>query len=261
MSHRQLRLMDPQEIVGIINAHDIAVGKANDAEALLEERKAFGKEVAKTLKYNGVLESVEAETIERPADVVLLKTLQSIGIRPFDRDSVFSYMDDQVKNRRNTLIKAFGIPTAVIGGFFTAILAIAMIFKIEGIGAMLSLMGGGAPLLLLGPGLLGVGIFFVWAEHTVFVRYGWTNRDLEHVSYTLKSDGQQTVPREALEIALRVKKELPKVHLKVHLLEKSRGFLFAFADDPFLEVRLGGESYFIAAWDEPGFDGRLMQVD
>jgi hypothetical protein len=261
MSNRQLRLMDPQEIAGIVNAHDIAAGKADGAEALLEERKAFGEEVAETLNYKGVLESVKAETIERPADVALLKTLCELGIRPFDRDSVFSYMDDQIKNRRNMLIKAFGIPAAVIGGFFTAILAIAAIFKIEGVDAMLSLMGGGAPLALLGPGLLGVGIFFIWAEHTVFVRHVWERSNIEFVSHKLNKKGQHMLPREALEIALRIKKELPEARFQVHMLEESRGFFFALADDPFLEVRLGGESYFVAAWDEPGFDGRLMQVD
>ncbi len=77
-----------------------------------------------------------------------------------------------------------------------------------------------------------------------------------------------------LEIAFEISQRLPEANFLIHSLELNRGPAFkvldwmdeihrriSFDSDPFLEVQFGGESYFVAVWDEPGFDGKLMQVD
>lgn len=59
---------------------------------------------------------------------------------------------------------------------------------------------------------------------------------------------QGTVPKRALADAVRIKKALPTVTFQVHSLEVRAVY------DPFLEVSLGDQSYFIHVWDEDSFD-------
>src|SRR5205823_1758215 len=61
------------------------------------------------------------------------------------------------------------------------------------------------------------------------------------------------VPKQVLQTAVRLKKQLPGVELTVHELVQSERVL-----DPFLAARLEETTYFIAVWDEPKFDAESL---
>lgn len=252
--------MKPHEIEGLIYGRALEIKTAAVAAAELEERKAFAHEAATKLNYKPVEQAMKQETIAVPCDVVLLKGLQSLGIRPFDRAAVRRYERAMAGNRLNMLLKLFGIPMFCAGFVISA-----------------SLMLWNRPALSTAPGavwawIFGVGCFLTWAEHVLVHRREWQTTPLQH-SWTF--DGKSLVPRSVLELALRVQKACPGVVFYVRHLERDHGHWFywfswmeslpwsgsSMDPDPFLEVRSAGESYVIAVWDEPGFDGKMIEVE
>ena len=73
--------------------------------------------------------------------------------------------------------------------------------------------------------------------------------------------GSYLLPLEVLELALKVKAEVPTVEFRVHELERNFRERSLFNGCPFLEMDAYGESYYTAVWDEPGFDKKLMNVE
>jgi hypothetical protein len=71
------------------------------------------------------------------------------------------------------------------------------------------------------------------------------------------------IPKQVLQLALDVEKTVPKAQFFVHRLKDANcpnvraayvsGVTEKQSRDPFLEVRLGNESYYIAVWDEEGY--------
>lgn len=261
MSQRKLSLMKPEVIHAIIDGATGAIKSATDAQAELEERKRFAEETEKRLGYRPLSQAVSQETISVPADVVLLKALVELDIRPLDRESVLRYMVDMSGNNLNLFFKGIGFPLLSAGLVSVLVLMISAYRSPE-------LVGGEMHIHWLWPAIAGLGFFMVWAEHAIFPRKSWRAIAINNFfSFGPKS---ALLPREVLTIALKVKDALGLAELKVHQLQHDRGPWFKvfglaatiFNDpDPFLEVRFGGESYFIAVWDEPGFDGKLMRVE
>ncbi|MEK7510737.1 MAG: hypothetical protein AAB582_00670 [Patescibacteria group bacterium] len=251
--------MKSEEITAIIDDHAAIIKAVNDEQKMLEDRKRFAAEVEQKLGYKHLKQAVDAEKHDMPADVVLLKTLAALGIRPLDRSSVDRYKAREVRNLINIVTKFFGIPLMLVGGLAIAIVLISNWRepKIEAvIDPWWSLM-------------FGIGLFLTWAEHALIPRRSWSVDGIQHLGSGLsrKSD---LLPRELLQLVLRVREALPGIRFLVHTLHREHGPWFRIIDsvgrfvndpDPFLEVRFGGESYYIAVWDEPGFDGKLMQVD
>lgn len=58
------------------------------------------------------------------------------------------------------------------------------------------------------------------------------------------------VPVGVVEMAVRLKRQQPNVDFRVHELEENRRI------DPFLSVTLGQAEFYIAVWDEPGFEAK-----
>jgi hypothetical protein len=75
-----------------------------------------------------------------------------------------------------------------------------------------------------------------------FSNASWTHTEL--TSY------QQPVPEFVLEKAIRVKEALPEVKFFVQHLTEPKA-------DPFLIAKLDREVYYVEAWDEPRFEGRM----
>lgn len=258
MSSRTLSRMKPSEIKQIIDARTGEIQDAEQILASLEERRAFAERISAELKYKSLERAIERETITVPVDVVLLKTLAEMQIRPFDRRTVERYKDRMAGNRLNVLLKALGFPIFFCGLVATVVLIIVsfnapeIALKELGISTVWS-------------ALLGIGAFMLWLEHTFVHRREW-----EKTSFEYYSSPKGLLPREALELALRIKGRLSKANFTVHSLKIDRGPWLKVGDaigtaffdpDPFLEVDLAGEAYYIAVWDEPGFDGKLLTVD
>lgn len=72
----------------------------------------------------------------------------------------------------------------------------------------------------------------------------WAHTALAH--YT------EGVPEFALALAIQIKEAEPDVHFYVQHLNQPKA-------DPFLVASIGKEIYYIAAWDEPGFEGRIRR--
>lgn len=61
------------------------------------------------------------------------------------------------------------------------------------------------------------------------------------------------VPEFVLDKAIRIKEQLPEVHFHIQHLQDPKA-------DPFLVASIyGGEVYYIEAWDEPRFEGRVSK--
>lgn len=61
----------------------------------------------------------------------------------------------------------------------------------------------------------------------------------------------QPIPEFALDMAVRLKQEVPKVEIYVEELRKH--------PDPFMVARLGNETYYFAVWAEPKFEGTIAR--
>lgn len=264
MSSRTLSRMKPEEINAIIDGRSSKIRAAAEANAALEERRAYAERASKLLEYKPLKAAVEYETVETPADVVLLRALANLGIRPLDLASVVRYKNHMASNVVNKLMKAIGLPLicssllcmaiALVSAHFVSVSAAEN--RVDSVWGL----------------LFGIGFFLVWVEHAFVPRREWSVTELKNSGVW---HGAALLPRGVLDLGMQVKEVLPNAGLYVHQLNKDSGPWFkvldvAFGgvgnalrslDDPFLEVRFGGESYFIAVWDEPGFDGKLMEVD
>ncbi|MEK7099868.1 MAG: hypothetical protein AAB883_01885 [Patescibacteria group bacterium] len=250
--------MKQEEIQRIINIRTAHIDAANAEVALLEERRAFADTVGRELGYSSLKEAMAKEAIDVPVDVVLLKTLSRLGIRPLNRDSVLRYKAAQSRNLLNLILKTFGMPMIASG--FLVILVVVIAALADNTAAIKAItFPWGA--------IFGLGCAMTWAEHAIVPRREWRIRDVNKNFIHLDS---HFIPREALQMALDIRRALPETRFVTHELLKDYGSWFKWVEatlraipdpDPFLEVHFGAESYFIAVWNEPGFDGKLMQID
>ena len=66
---------------------------------------------------------------------------------------------------------------------------------------------------------------------------------------------RKAVPLSVIETAVRIKEEVPTVEFFVEELRKKVAFTSPkVVGDPFLFVKLGAGKYYLAQWDEPGFE-------
>lgn len=261
MSDRKLARMSEGEVTRIIESRGTTISDIEKAEAELQCRRQFGDEARITLGYTQLSEALKNETLDKPVDVILLKTLRQLGIRPLCSRSVARYKAAKAGNQVNLFLKGFGLPMLFSGLLATIITIIAAFNDPAGIMA-------GLHVHWIWSTLLGAGAAMVWAEHAIVLRNEWHETMLKNYG-SLFSKGP-LVPKEALEIALRIRRNLSDVQFSVHHLIRERGPWFKlpeaigtaiFDPDPFLEVSFGGEKYFVAVWDEPGFDGKLLEVE
>jgi hypothetical protein len=265
MSNRKLRLLQPHEVEAMFNVRAIQIRSAQAAQAELDERKAFAEQAEQQLGYERLQSVLKRETLNTPCDLVLLRTLTDMDIRPLDSVSVVAYMQRMANNKLNVLMKAIGIPALIAGGL--GLIGTAIIAMFQAPQSAVPFVGS----FWVWGLIFGIGFFLTWAEHTFVPRYEWSKTSLK--DFGRWGDKKSLLPRAVLELAMRVKQENPDIVLQVRELRKDYGppaKLFDWANavgsaimdpDPFLEVEFGGESYFIAVWNEPGFDGKLMRVE
>lgn len=82
-----------------------------------------------------------------------------------------------------------------------------------------------------------------WAKG-YFSEAGWTKTALP--AY------KQPVPEFVLDKAIRIKEKVPDVQFHVQHMREAKA-------DPFLVAHLNSEIYYIEAWDEPRFEGRITK--
>lgn len=80
----------------------------------------------------------------------------------------------------------------------------------------------------------------------------WTYGYFTQASWEKQSfeDYTKDIPEFALALAIQIKEAMPEVKFSVQ-------FISAPKADPFLIAYHGKEIYYVAAWDEPGFEGRI----
>ncbi len=259
MSNRSLRRMSEGDVLGIMNARSGQIRDATAEQQALEERRVFADRVQNYLGYTPLAAAIQHESITVPVDVVLMRTLWNLGIRPLDRASVLKYQRRAIKAMHNVLLTLFGWPMLIVG-LIGSILVISNGMS-EAIGShdstFAAMRHGG----WVWPALFGFGFAFVLIEHRIVPRSVWRVLNLkDHSRFGL--NGTALLPRAALEIALQVQEKVPSALFFVHSLTHEYGsWRIVPSPDPFLEVRFGSETYFVAVWDEPGFDGRLAAVE
>lgn len=82
-----------------------------------------------------------------------------------------------------------------------------------------------------------------WA-HGYFREAGWQRTDL--------SSYHEPIPEYVLDKALRIKEAIPSVRFSVQHLQEPKA-------DPFLVAYCDDEIYYVEAWDEPRFEGRVTR--
>jgi hypothetical protein len=80
-------------------------------------------------------------------------------------------------------------------------------------------------------------------------QWGFSPAEWKHTE--LKSYGE-AIPEFVLDKAVRLKEKCPDVQFFVHHLNDPKA-------DPFLVATLGEEVFFLEAWDEPRFEGRITK--
>ncbi|MES2994617.1 MAG: hypothetical protein V4681_01085 [Patescibacteria group bacterium] len=261
MSNRKLFRMKPDEIAALIDRRASKINEAVNAKQILAERREFAARVDQDFGYSRLKQATEAETVEMPADLVLLKSLIGIGVIPLSRASVERYKMMMARNIVNIITKMFGIPLMVSGAVTIIAIFIAALVSPLSVRETVAFPWGM---------IFGIGCFLTWVEHALIPRREWRVSDIKGAGWFTRDSN--LIPREVFELATRVKEVLPKTSFLVHELTKDYGPWFKWIPedlagrilgdpDPFLEVRFGGESFYIAVWNEPGFDGKLMEVE
>lgn len=258
MSQRKLSRMKPEEIAAVIGHRNAEIDSAHDADAELARRREYAAQVKREFGYDQLEQALSVEKVEVPVDVVLLKSLTEMGITPLSRSSVERYRASAARNTVNLVMKGIGIPLLCVGTLAVIILVIMAFSNPDAAIASVSLWGT----------IFGIGAFLTWAEHALVPRREWRG-----VSLTPKAwpRTEHLIPREVLDLAFKVRERLPEAGFVIHELVKDYGSWTSWVPDdwggrsigdtdPFLEVRFGGEAYYIAVWDEPGFDGKLMEI-
>lgn len=170
--------------------------------------------------------------------LALRRALDELGVSPFTDESVERYKQAVLAEANKGLWK----------GRWLAYL--------PGVGALLSLV-------CFGPALLGwfvswkVGLAAVIgliAGLAMCVAVNGTAvKEEAFWRMTPLRDYGSPVPKPVLDLAVQLKKRLPKARFHVHELVQQERVL-----DPFLAVTYAETTYFIAAWDEPEFDARSL---
>lgn len=80
--------------------------------------------------------------------------------------------------------------------------------------------------------------------HGYFTPATWQKQSL--------SEYPHAIPEFAVQIAVQIKEACPDAQFSVQFLSEPKA-------DPFLIAYIGKEIYYVAAWDEPGFEGRVRR--
>ncbi len=164
--------MKPGEIQAIISCRAGEIEASIRRQAELDERLQFAEKAKQRFGYSALHDAVSKETVDTPADVVLLKALCDSGIIPLNRDSVLIYQKSMVGWDLNLFLKGFGFPL-----FFSGLLA-AIIVVI----ATLKAHSGFADVLRvhwIWAAICGVGAAMLWVEHAVVVRKEWRRQGMK----------------------------------------------------------------------------------
>lgn len=196
------------------------------ASALVIPQNDFPEQTLQALGYSKLW--------EEKGDRSLLRTLVSLGVIPFSRESVDSYMQAVVieGNPQAPRYKRLVLIGQTIAGALSAIFIGPAI-----LGWIVSANTGLAMVMAFMICLIAL-LAFSNATDKDWITREWRSSRLHN--YTLP------VPENALAMAVRIKEKFSQADFRVYSFEKKL--------DPFLAVDYGQEEYFLAVWDEPKFD-------
>ena len=201
----------------------------------------------------------------------LAKVLVDLGIAPLDTVAVQLYMKSKEKKwcRRydawfRTLLVA-GPVVALLGALFSESCLHA---SADTLGATVAIGVIVTAITLL---VLNLFIFernpfstveytHSWAQYVLGrTRYdtGLQRRKFGYAEAVYVEPYTRYVPVHVLNIAVSVKTAVPEAVLYVHELQQTQMEIPKPLPDPFLEVRLDSERYYIAVWDEREFEAKL----
>ncbi len=100
----------------------------------------------------------------------------------------------------------------------------------------------------------GMAADFMFSDDTVEERAFW--REYSLGSSSTMDAYRRYVPVHVLNLAVQVRRELRSAEFRVHELASVVRRVERPRPDPFLEVKLGAEHYFLAVWDERDYEER-----
>lgn len=181
----------------------------------------------------------------------LIAALAKLDIRPFTNESVAQYKATMLaKLREQSKFFArhedFAAFASVIPGMLGALAAFSGFFwtidlLVSGVHESNLLHAAGFPLGII-LCMIAIRVFKISQE-------AWS------LKWAKLGDYRMPLPVSVLEDALRIRKELPSAKFSVDYLTTENA---EKAADPFLVVECGGAEFYIAVWDEPDFEGKLL---
>lgn len=199
----------------------------------------------------------------------LAKALAELNIQPLDTAQVFQYMESK-KKTWNTHYRLMGHLTASLLPVIFSIIARLVIWKfhLQTTGDILGTAGTAC----IVAGILSIlSLFFGNAAASDIKDYKyeriWQHYSLgegvseeEFVGRNNHRHGifkyERYIPIHVLNLAVSVKELVPKATFFVDELQQTYQRIPRPLPDPFLQVKLAGESYYIAVWDEREFEAK-----
>lgn len=175
--------------------------------------------------------AVDPPSEEQKQRLELWRVFNELGIKPFTDESVAAYKRQMAREAniralcQNALIVSVCAPAAAFIAFPLHL-----------------------PLAIKAVELL---VFWVFGSFIVIITVGLKGKaQWQQSPYTYHS----TMPDDVLERVSKLQAALPGVEVRIYELVQNR-----FGLDPFLTVTYGEREYYIAVWDEKGFDPTQTQ--
>ena len=187
------------------------------------EHCALSEKAAKVLGY----QKLAMEESATRDELVLFDACVAAGVRPFQTAAVDAYKRKHLTSLRQKVGRAILIAASVaVVASFALAMVLSQVWPLFGLPAAFFLFFVGGPILLAGAPVRS-----------------WREQSFSEVS--------DPVPAGVLDIALRLREKCPGSGFVVHSLQEERRTF-----DPFLSVKYGRASFYIAVWDEPEFNAK-----
>jgi hypothetical protein len=208
----------------------------------------YRREVGDVLAKLGYPHLRDTCATEHPKASDLLAVLYDVDDAPFTRTSVEQYKEKKLKELNVAPWEQIFFENGFQASFLIMLMLslVATVFHISGAEfiAEIIVAVSTAALVLTGIFLL---VLYARRREALWHNYSWQRLPLEKYS--------EQLPFDVAERIAKIHRSLPCAEFKVdHLVCERRNP----DPDPFLIVCYGGQEFYIAVWDEPDFDGKLL---
>jgi hypothetical protein len=210
----------------------------NNYDSIKFQRGDVVIEAASKLGYQGL--SVNAEG-------PLEKVLRLKEIEVLDPSQVKVYKMSKVSNINLTEKKRRDIGISIISAVFISVYSICVHISNESL--LSTYLASIIPALVISMWTFIMGSLAFNPSTTTWKNTSWVEIRL--------SEYQNYIPVHVLNKCLAIREECPNAQFIVHELQERIHHVSASLLDPFMEVRLYNESFFIEVWDEREFEAKM----